>query len=256
MPSLRIAHFFAAIALLLISFILIPLASLLMGTSPQEVATYGLDNEALYALYIGVSASILATIILILLGVPLAYLLARKEFRGRDLMKALVDLPLVVPHGVAGIALLVAFNSRAALGSILSSLGIRLEDSFWGIVAVMAFVSTPLMIDALVDGFLGVDVSLEHVARSLGASESETFWRITLPLASRSLITGSLLSWARGMSEVGALLIVAYYPKSINVLIMERFWTYGLQVAKATAFPLLLISLVTFVLIRRFSGRR
>ncbi len=250
------AQLFAALSLLLISFILIPLASLIMSTSPQEVVAYGLDSEAIYALYIGVSASVLATIILILLGVPLAYLLARRDFKGRDLMKALVDLPLVVPHGVAGIALLVAFNSRATLGSIFSSLGIRLEDSFWGIVAVMAFVSTPLMIDALVDGFSSIDISLEHVARSLGASESETFWRITLPLASRSLVTGSLLSWARGMSEVGALLIVAYYPKSINVLIMERFWTYGLQVAKATAFPLLLISLITFVLIRRFSGRK
>ncbi len=247
---------FAALALLLISFIVVPLASLLLGTSSQEIVKYGLDSEALYALYIGISASIIATVLLIISGVPLAYLLTRRDFKGRDLIKALVDLPFVIPHGVAGIALLVAFNSRTPLGFILSNLGMKLEDSFWGIVSVMAFVSVPLMVDALIDGFSGVDTDLEHVARGLGASESETFWRITLPLASRSLVTGSLLSWARGMSEVGALLIVAYYPKSINVLIMERFWTYGLQVAKATAIPLLVISLTTFVLIRRFSGRR
>ncbi len=256
MPSLRMIQGFAALAILLILFILIPLMSLLVGTSPQEVAAYGFDEEALHALYIGISASVIATVILIVLGVPLAYLLARRKFKGSDLVKALVDLPFVIPHGVAGISLLVAFNPRTAIGSLLSNLGIKLEDSFWGVVAAMAFVSVPLMIDALVDGFSGIDVNLEYVARSLGASESSTFWEVTLPLASRSLVTGSLLSWARGMSEVGALLIVAYYPKSINVLIMERFWTYGLQVAKATAIPLLAISLTTFVFIRRFSGRK
>jgi len=255
LPDLRMAQGFAALGLLLVLFILLPLASLMVGTSPREVIEYGLDGEALSALYIGIAASLLATVILMVLGIPLAYVLARREFKGRELVKALVDLPLIVPHGVAGIALLVAYNSRATIGSLLASLGLKLEDSFWGIVAVMAFVSAPLMVDSLIDGFSGVDVNLEHVARSLGASESTTFWRVTMPLASRSLMTGSLLSWARGMSEVGALLIVAYYPKSINVLIMERFWTYGLKVAKATALPLLIISLVSFVAIRRLSRR-
>lgn len=255
MYGLRMAQGFAALGFLLILFILLPLASLTVGTSPREVIKYGFDSEALSALYIGISASLLATVILMALGIPLAYVLAKREFRGRELIKALIDLPLIIPHGVAGIALLVAYNSRTMIGSLLTNLGLKLEDSFWGIVAVMAFVSAPLMVDSLIDGFLGVDVNLEYVARSLGASESTTFWKVTMPLASRSLITGSLLSWARGMSEVGALLIVAYYPKSINVLIMERFWTYGLKVAKATALPLLVISLVSFVAIRRFSRR-
>lgn len=246
---------FSAVGSLLVLFLLVPLFSLLVGVSPSDLARYGLSEDSLKALYLSLAASSTSTAMLLLSGIPMAYLIARKGFPGRELVRSLIDLPLVLPHGIAGIALLGAYNSRAPLGSLLAGAGIVLEDSFWGIVAAMCFVSAPLMVDTLVDGFLSVDRSLEHVARSLGASEWRTFIAVTLPLASRSVITASLMSWARGMSEVGALLVVAYYPKSMNVLIMDRFWNQGLGAAKATALPLLAISVACFFLLKRLSRR-
>ncbi|MCS7102308.1 MAG: ABC transporter permease [Candidatus Korarchaeum sp.] len=247
---------FSVIGSLLILFLLIPLISLFTGISLNDLMRYGLSEDALNALCVALAASSMSTLILLLSGIPISYVIARKGFAGRDLVRSLLDLPLVIPHGVAGIAILGAYNSRAPLGSLIAEVGIFVEDSFWGIVAVMCFVSAPLMVDTLVDGFLSVDQSLEHVARSLGASEWRAFSSVTLPLASRSVVTASLMSWARGISEVGAILIVAYYPKSINVLIMDRFWTYGLEAAKATALPLLAISMACFILLKRLSGRK
>ena len=238
----------------LILFLLIPIISFVMGTDPGDVVKYGLDDAALNALVIGISASLLSTIFLLISGIPLSYFLARREFHGKGLLKALIDLPLVTPHGVAGIMLVMAYNSRAPIGSLLSKAGVIIEDSFYGIVAAMAFVSAPIMIGSLVDGFNSIDLNLEYVARSLGASEWRTFIEVTLPLSLRFIITGSLLSWGRGISEVGAILIVAYYPKSMNVLIMDRFWTHGLRAASATALPLFLISIAIFMIVR-FSWR-
>ncbi|MEM0268621.1 MAG: ABC transporter permease [Candidatus Korarchaeum sp.] len=247
---------FSVLGSLLILFLLAPLLSFFTGISLSDLMKYGLREDALNALCITIAASSLSTILLLLLGIPISYVIARRTFRGRDLIRSLVDLPLIIPHGVAGIAILIAYNSRAPLGSLLARTGIIIEDSFWGIVTVMCFVSAPLMVDTLIDGFLSVDQSLEHVARSLGASEWRTFLTVTLPLSFRSVITASIMAWARGISEVGALLIVAYYPKSINVLIMDRFWNYGLEAAKATALPLLAISVSCFILLKWLSGRR
>ncbi|RDD52800.1 MAG: ABC transporter permease subunit [Candidatus Korarchaeota archaeon NZ13-K] len=241
---------------LLILFLLIPLISLLYGVSLSDLMRYGLSEDAVNALIIALAASSLSTILLLIFGIPLSYLIARRDFPGRGLVRSIMDVPLAIPHGVSGIAILLAYNSRAPLGSLLAKVGLAMEDSFWGIVAVMCFVAAPLMIDTLTDGFLSVDPDLEHVARSLGATEWESLARVTLPLALRSIVTASIMAWARGLSEVGAILIVAYYPKSINVLIMDRFWTYGLNAARATALPLLSLSLACFILLKWLSGRR
>lgn len=256
MPRSGLTLVFSLVGSLLVLFLLIPLFLFLIGVSLSDLMNYGLSEDAIDALYVSLAASTISTLILLALGIPISYLFARREFRVKELLKSLIDLPLVIPHGVAGIALLVAFNSRAPLGSILASAGITIEDSFWGIVAVMCFVAAPLAVDTLTDAFLSIDPNLEYVARSLGASEWRAFASVTLPLAIRSVITASIMAWARGMSEVGAILIVAYYPKSINVVIMDRFWTHGLNAARATALPLLLISVASFVLLKWIAGRK
>ena len=251
--GLGLTQFFSVVGSALVFFLTFPLL-LLFHVSPDLVVKYGLDGEALSALYTGVLASSTSTALLLLFGVPLGYVLSRCEFPGKGLVQAFIDLPFLLPHGVAGIAVLLAYNSRAPIGSVLASLGLRVEDSFWGVVAAMMYVSAPLAVNALRDGFSSVSPRLEHVARSLGASQAYVFFRVTLPLTLRHLVTAAILSWARGLSEVGALLIVAYYPLSINVLIMERFWTMGLEAARATALPLLVISIASFVLARRLAG--
>ena len=147
---------------------------------------------------------------------PLGYILARKDFKGKSFVQAVVDVPIVIPHSVVGIMLLVTFSNR-------------ILDSYLGIIMAMLFVSAPFTINAARDGFLAVDEKLEHVARTLGASKLRAFFTISLPMAMSSILSGAIMTWARAISEVGAILIIAYYPKTAQILVMEYFNNYGLM---------------------------
>jgi len=236
-------------------FILIPLIVLHIATN--YFLTYKLVQAeiVLRAFITTFTAASASTIILAILGIPLSYILARREFRGKSIVESIIDIPLVIPHAVVGILILVAYSSRTSIGNILSNLGLIVEDNFWGIVFVMVYVSAPLLVDSVKDGFKSVDPMLEYVARTLGAGPYRTFFTISLPMAWRSVVTGIILSWARAVSEVGALLIVAYYPKTINILIIEWFNTFGLEYAKSLTVPLLVICIVLFACIRYLSRR-
>ncbi|MCD6562923.1 MAG: ABC transporter permease [Thermoproteales archaeon] len=252
---MKMFHLFAAGGALIILFLFIPLILVFVFTSPEYIIRYGLDNEAINALFITILSATTSTIILIFLGVPLAYIFSRKDFIGKKFFKALIDIPLVIPHSVVGIMILLAYNSRSTIGSIFNTLGFRIEDSFWGIVLGMMFVSAPLIIDTVENSFNSVSRSLENVARSLGASPFKTFINVTFPLTINGVVTGALLSWARAISEVGALLIIAYYPKTVNILIIERFYNIGLNAALGTMIPLLVISILVFLMIRSLARR-
>lgn len=246
----RLVISFSIISAVILAFLAYPLLALFISLNANSLAYVISSSEVIKALTLSLEAATLSTLILIMLGVPLAYLIARYDFKGKALVEALVDLPLVIPHAVVGIMLLVAFGPHSDIGSILRSLNIILEDSFWAIVAVFTFISAPLLIDSVKDGIALLDPYMEGVARCMGAGPFKAFFTITLPLTLRSLVTGALLSWARAMSEVGALLIIAYYPKTVNVLIVEWFTTYGLERTVALTSVLLSISITVFVVLR------
>lgn len=241
---------FAAVSAAILLFLTYPFISLALTVSPDILSQVMRSDEAFKALVLSIEAATTSTAILLVAGLPLSYILARFEFRGKRLVESIIDLPLVVPHAVVGIMILTAYGSRTSLGSMLQNLGVVVENSFWGIVAAFCFVSTPLLIDTVRDGIASIDPYMEGVARTLGAGPMRALISITLPLSTRSIFTGALLAWARAMSEVGALLIIAYYPKTINVLIVEWFNTYGLQYAAALTIILLMISLTIFTLLR------
>ena len=245
---------FGVVSLIILFFIVYPLLALTISVDMEVLKETIACKEAIRALITSLEAATTSTLILLLTGVPLAYVLARAEFRGKKLAESIVDLPLVIPHAVVGIMLLVAFGPRTSIGELLGNLGVILENSFWAIVAVFAFVGAPLLVDTAKDGFASIDPYLEGVARCMGAGPARVFLRVSLPLAARSILTGALLSWARAMSEVGALLIIAYYPKTINVLVVEWFTTYGLKHAVALTALLLPISIIVFVLLRALLG--
>ncbi len=242
---------------LMILFILVPLIALYINIKLNIIKNFIENNmyerEILNALGVSLEASFAAVLLLVVFGTPLAYALAKKEFPGKSLIESLVDIPLVMPHAVAGIMILAAYGKEGLLGGVLNSIGLRIEDAFPGIVAVMAFVSAPLLIDTVKVGFQEIDESLIAVARSLGASNSYVARTIILPLVWRSLLAGSLLAWARGLSEVGALLIVAYYPKTINILILEYFTVYGYYYAVTLSALYSLLIIFIFIFIRRLS---
>jgi molybdate/tungstate transport system permease protein len=214
------------------------------------------DPEITSSIVLTLYAALIATVIGFVLGIPLAYLLAKTNFPGKRLMEGIIDLPLVIPHSAAGIALLFVFGRNYFMGQVFEGIGIRFLDSLAGIVIAMLFVSVPFLIDSAKEGFQKVDARLENVARTLGATPWQTFARVSFPLARRSIIAGSIMMWARGMSEFGAVIIIAYHPMIAPVLVYEKFETYGLVYARPIAVILILISLIVFVVLRFLLYRR
>lgn len=204
-------------------------------------------------------ASFLATLIAVILGTPLAYVLARHDFFGKNVVESIIDVPVIIPHSVAGIALYALLHSRSAIGTAFYNLGIVFEDSMWGIVVAMLFVSVPFYVNAVREGFQSINPHIERVARTLGASQWEAFYRITLPLGIRHLFSGAVMAWARGISEFGAVIMIAFYPMIAPVLIYYRFTTHGLKGSQSIAVLLILVCFVVFMVLRvstKYWGRR
>lgn len=242
----------------LIAFICITLGNMFYNQAedfPGLIAAVT-DPVVLKAIGISISAAICSTLIAFLFGVPLAYFLARKVFIGKSVIESIVDLPLVIPHIVAGIALYGVLMRSGVIGAPFEKLGIAFIDAFPGIVVAMLFVSLPFLVDAAREGFKNVDPHLENVARSLGASQWQTFMKITFPLAHSSIFSGAILCWARAISEFAAIMIIAPFPRSASILIGDRFTSYGLrgvpEIAGARPISVLLISicLVAFIVLR------
>jgi len=241
---------FSVLGGLLLLFIVLPLVSTLLGSTSEQFLLALTDPEVLRSIGLTFSAAAAATCVAALTGVPLAYLLARRQFRGKGLVEALVNLPIVIPHTAAGVALLLVFGRRGLLGQWLTPLGVTFTDSFGGIVVGMLFVSLPFLVNMSREAFALIDEELERVAMIDGASAWGAFWYITLPLAWRGVLGGAVMMWARGISEFGAVVILAYHPKIVPVLIYERFNGFGLDASQPIATLLIIVSIIVFVFLR------
>jgi molybdate transport system permease protein len=201
---------FAPAALLFVAFMFIPLAAMFWrAIDSGELAENITSDFVVDAMRLSAITSTASLMITLLLGTPVAYLLARRDFRGKIFVDLLVDLPIVLPPTVAGVALLVAFGRRGVLGEQIDTLGIDLAFTTTAVVLAQTFVSAPYYIRTVKAGFESVDVQYEGVAATLGASPLRIFWRILLPLSWPSVIAGAILCWARALSELGATLIFA-----------------------------------------------
>jgi molybdate/tungstate transport system permease protein len=242
---------------LLVGFVVLPLLALALTPSAASLVAAARTPDLRAALWLSVLGSFLTALAAALLGVPLAYGLARTRFRGRSVIAALIDLPLAVPHTVAGIALLMVFGREGVLGAPAAALfGIRFWGTLWGIVAAMLFVSVPYTVNAARIGFEAVDPRLEQVARTLGLGPWAAWARVSLPLARHSILTGLTLTFARAISEFGAVVILVYYPMTAPVRIYTLFLRYGLDEAAAAAVLLLALCLALFVLFRALAYGR
>ena len=273
----------AALGACLVLFIVGPLLRMLFFASPASLGAAVRDPEVQAAITLTVLTATAATAIGAALGVPLALLLARKMFPGRPVVhaagsrtgvsvpqqarrgtaqlipgddngrpyvQALIELPVVIPHPVAGMALLLFLGRRSVVGGALAELGLEVVSHVPGIVAAMLFVSAPILVSGAQEAFRGVDPRLERVARTLGDSPWRAFRRVTLPLAGRGILAAAILSWARSVSEFGSIVIITYNPKVASVLIFDRFTTFGLAEAIPAAVLLLLVALAVFALVR------
>lgn len=241
---------------LVLLFITAPVFSLLFGSSLEDYFEISGDSQALMSIQTTLLMSFAATLILAIPGIPLAWLLARKKFAFKGLIQGLIDLPVVIPHTAAGIALLTVISPSTGFGKILESAGLSFIGTHAGIAMAMAFVSVPFLINSARHGFEMVPEQLEKISLSLGVPASKTFFKISLPLAWRSIVGGMIMMFARGMSEFGAVVIIAYYPMTTPTLIFERFGAFGLEEAKPVAAAFVFISLIVFIVLRWLATRK
>lgn len=246
----------AALGSLLLLFLAAPIAELLAKAGMAGVVRLGRDVELRSALMLTAICATAATALGVAGGTPLAYLLSRSEFRGRAVLAALLDLPLLIPHPVAGIALLLVFGRDSAAGQSALALGLRIVGTPIGIVLAMLFVSAPLFVSGAREAFSRVDRRYEAVARTLGDDAWRVFRRITYPLSARGILAAAIVMWARAVSEFGAIVILTYNPKTVSVLSYDRFSTYGLPEALPVAAALVLLALVPLTALRALRVER
>jgi molybdate/tungstate transport system permease protein len=234
----------------LLLFVLLPLVNTLLRTSPAALWDSVTDADVITALGLTFYAAAWATALAMITGLPLAYLLARYRFRGKRWVEGIINLPIVIPHTASGIALLTVFGRQGLAGQALGQVGLRFTDELPGVIVAMLFVSLPFLVNGAREAFVRVDPELEGVAQVLGASRWQAFCFVTLPLAWRGIMAGALTMWGRGISEFGAVVILAYYPKIIPVLVYERFAGFGLFAAQPVAVILILAALAVFVVMQ------
>ena len=230
-------------------FLMLPLMGLFFNVGFSGLGGALSDPEVLQSIWLTIRTAFYAVCIVAVTGIPLAYLIARYTFWGKSILESLLDIPVMVPHTAAGIALLVAFGS-GTVAEWLSTMGLELIDSTTGIIAAMMFLSAPFLINGAKEGFRKVDPKLESVARTLGASPLQAFFSIALPNARNDIINGALMMWSRGLGEFGAVVIIAYHPMVAPVLIYDKFNSYGLQYSAPVAASMILVSVVLFLAVR------
>jgi len=235
---------------IVILFIVAPIIGLYFISTFNGIIETINESEVQESIWLTLWTSMTGTLLFSIFAIPFAYLLARKNFMFKNLINGLIDIPVIIPHTAAGIALLGIINRNTFFGEAAEFFGVKFIGNPIGIILAMSFVSIPFLINSARDGFASVPERFEQVALNLGASKLKVFFSISLPLAWRSILSGLILMWARGMSEFGAVMIIAYNPKITPVLIYERFTSFGLKYAIPVTVIFVSICLILFVLIR------
>jgi molybdate transport system permease protein len=194
---------------LLAGFIAVPVLSLVVWTVSEEAWSAMASPVAREALALSIKTTSVTMIILILVGTPAAYLLARVDFPGNRILNTLVELPIVLPPSAAGIALLLAFGRFGLVGEPLSAFGVTLSFTTVAVVIAEVFVAVPFYVRQAATGFASVDRSVEEAALVDGADRTAAFFRVTVPLAFPALVAGAITAWARALGEFGATIIFA-----------------------------------------------
>ncbi len=210
--QVRRAGFTLLLVILLAFFLLfvtVPLASLFLRITPEAFFRSLAEPVVLDALALSLLTATVSTVIVILFGTPLSYINARVEYRGKELVDTLTDLPIVLPPAVAGIALLMAFGRRGVVGEYLNAFGIQIAFTTFAVILAQVFVASPFYIRQARASFEAVDRIYEDAARTLGASRLRVLLRVTVPIAWTGLVSGAILTFARALGEFGATIMFA-----------------------------------------------
>jgi molybdate/tungstate transport system permease protein len=245
----------------LLLLFLLPIYALFTYAPPAQIVQAATDpvvDQAIWLTFLASGISVLAAVVF---AIPLGYVLARRAFPGRSLVEAVVALPVVVPHLLVGVGLFFLVIPGTPLYRLTTAIGMPIFDTIWGVVLVMVFVSAPYTVLAATLSFRAIDSRVLEAARSLGAGPATVFLMVSLPLALRGIVAGLLLTWARAVSEIGGILIIAFavYPggpyngpvtSTISVLVYNLFENGNLAEAAAVSSVFLPIAFTLFVLVR------
>ncbi|HYB78379.1 MAG TPA: ABC transporter permease [Thermoplasmata archaeon] len=245
----------------LLLLLILPIVALFTYAPVSRIVAAAENAYVREAIGLTLYASGIAVLVTALLAIPLGYLLARRRFFGRSVVESLVALPVAVPHLMVGLGIFFLVLPGSPLYSFTNAIGFPVYDTIWGVVLVMAVVSAPYTVLASQLSFEAVDTRVIEAARSLGAGGATTFITVTFPIALRGIIAGLLLTWARAVSEIGGILILAYtiYPggpyngpvtNTISVYIYDLFQAGDLVDAAAVSSLFLLIAFALFLAVR------
>lgn len=249
----------AVAAALFLALLVLPVTALLLRVPPAALIERIRSPVVTQALWLTLSTSLTASLIVIVLGLPVAYLLASRRFTGKRLLETLIDLPMVLPPTVAGLGLLLAFGRVGLVGRTLEPLGVTIPFTTAAVVLAQAFVAGPLFVNAARAGFESVEPQYLRAAATLRAPASYTFLRVVLPLSLPSLIAGAAMAWARALGEFGATITFAgnlpgvtqTMPIAVYIALQS-----DLEAAVALSVILLSFSFVLLLLLRNLPGGR
>lgn len=245
----RWQHLIQLLSLPILAFISLPLIALFLRTSPARLLANLQEPEVLLAIGLSLATSLTATLITVIFGTPLAYALARNAFRYHRLIDTLIDLPIVLPPAVAGVALLVAFGRRGLFGGLLTSLGVDIAFTAVAVILAQVFIAAPFYIKAAKLGFASIDWELEQAAGLDGANPWQVFRFVIVPLAWASLLGGSVMTWARAMGEFGATIIFAgNFPGRTQTMPLAIYLGFELNLEIALTLSVILVAFSFLVL--------
>jgi molybdate transport system permease protein len=249
-PTGRVPWVLVVPALVALAFLVAPLAGLLVRAPWSTLATRLAEPQVLTALRLSLVTATVATALCLVFGVPLAWLLARVEFPGRRLVRALVTVPLVLPPVVGGVALLLVLGRRGLVGQWLDSVfGITLPFTTTGVVLAEAFVAMPFLVISVEGALRAADLRYEEAAATLGASRWTVFHRVTLPLIAPGVVAGAVLCWARALGEFGATITFAgNFPGRTQTMPLAVYLALETEPEAAIVLSLVLLAVSILVL--------
>ena len=244
-------------SLLLALFILVQLICIVTHTTLPALITSICSKEMQFAIELSLITSAISTVLCIIISIPTAYALARYNFFGKNLINTILDVPLALPPLVAGVGLLILFGTTS-FGKTLADAGLVFVFTPLGIIVAQFFVNIPFMFRILRGTFQGINPRYEHVAQTLGCTELQAFWRVTLPMAKNGLLAGSIITWSKGIGEFGAALMLAgatrMKTETLPISLYLNMSCGELDLAIAAATILIVISLGSLFIFEKYGG--
>ncbi len=238
----------------LLALFALPLVALISRSFSNDFFNHAFSEQALKALRLSLVTSSITTGIAGIFGTPLAYMLARWKFKSKSWIELIIDLPIVLPPSVAGLALLIAFGRQGLFGSALSILGISLPFTTAAVVLAQIFVAAPLYVRSARIGFTEIDMQLEEAAHVEGANHWQLFYEVMFPLAGRALLSGAILTWTRALGEFGATILFAGNLEGVTQTMPMAIYLgfeRNLGIALALSVVLIFVSVILLTLTRK-----